>query len=113
MFLTDDTVAIHRCVSWQIVCVFLFAFGLLLALCLSASLFFGETQIWLGDLRVVLVVLCCFLVVMICRVHVTNSCPCTSMNSLFSGKDRASERQGPNSREKKSGTTAFQATVFN
>jgi hypothetical protein len=62
-----------------------------------------------GDLRILLVVLCCcFLVVMICRVHATNSCPCTSMNSLFSGKDRASERQGPNSREKKAGTTAFQ-----
>ena len=81
-------------------CVFVCVWAL--ALCLSASLFFWRNANLAGDLRVVLVVLCCcFLVVMICRVHATNSCPCTSMNNLFSGKDRASERQGPNSREKK------------
>ena len=71
---------------------------------LVCCLLSGETQIWLGDLRVVsFFVVLVLIVVMICRSACDQLCPCRDVfeNCLFSCKDRASERHRPNQRKKK------------
>ena len=78
--------------------VFCLVFGLF-------SAFSDETQVWLGDLRVVVCwwfCLCCRCG-LICLLIWTNCVLCTnSFHCLCSCKDRASVRHRPNSRKKKS-----------
>ena len=52
--------------SWGKSFLWLFAFGLWPLLCVWFAFPRGETQIWLGDLRVVRFFLCCFWFVVIC-----------------------------------------------
>ena len=73
--------------------------------CLLCCLSNGETQIWLGDLRLALFLLVCVLfvlAVMICQASCDHRRPCRSFltNSFVSCKDRASERDRPYRREK-------------
>ena len=56
MFLKYGTVVIHCCVLWQISSVVVCFLGSGPVACLVCC-FSGETQIWLGDLRVVVVVI--------------------------------------------------------
>ena len=78
-----------------------FVFGLVFGL---FSAFSDETQVWLGDLRVVV---CwwfcdCCRCGLICLLIWTNCVLCTnSFHCLCSCKDRASGRHRPNSRKKK------------
>ena len=73
------------------------------AVCFAVSA--GETQVWLGDLRVVafgLVVV--FVVVVVASIDLPFSrtfCPCLCIPCLLSCKDRASARHRPHSRKKK------------
>ena len=74
--------------------------------CLLCCLSNGETQIWLGDLRLALVSLVCVLLVfaiMICQASCDHRHPCRSFltNSFDSCQDRALERDRPHRREKK------------
>ena len=58
-----------------------FVVGLLPRCVSGLLLFFDETQIWLGDLRVVSVVcLVCVLVVLICLTSLDLLCPCTNVS---------------------------------
>ena len=88
--------------------------------CLLCCLSNGETQIWLGDLRLALVLLVCALLVfaiMICQASCDHRRPCRSFltNSFDSCQDRAFERYRPHRRKKRLGqkkcvrcTAAFQ-----
>ena len=74
--------------------------------CLLCCLSNGETQIWLGDLRLALVSLVCVLLVfaiMICQASCDHRHPCRSFltNSFDSCQDRALERDRPHRRKKK------------
>ena len=84
--------------------LWLFLLGSRPARCLLCCLSDGEPQIWLGDLRLALCFLVCFLVVMICQAACDHRRPCSSFftNSFFSCKDRALERDRPHQRKKKS-----------
>jgi hypothetical protein len=55
MFLIHGTAVSYRCVSRQILLCFLFCVWGLAPLLFGLLFFSGETQIWLGDLRVVVV----------------------------------------------------------
>ena len=73
--------------------------------CLLCCLSNGETQIWLGDLRLALVSLVCVLLVfaiMICQASCDHRRPCRSFltNSFDSCQDRAFERDRPHRRKK-------------
>ena len=110
MFLTVRQWSYH-CVQWQIdsVGVFVWApapffvcFVLFFCCCFAFSA--GETQVWLGDLRVVFFVFVgCGFVVFIDLPTPRTLCPCTVyIFSLLSCKDRVLARHRPRSREKKS-----------
>ena len=76
--------------------------------CLLCCLSDGETQIWLGDLRLALSLFVCVLVVlsvMICQASCDHQRPCSSFltNSFVSCKDRALERDRPYQGKKKTG----------
>ena len=84
--------------------------------CLLCCLSNGETQIWLGDLRLALVSLVCVLLVfaiMICQASCDHRRPCRSFltNSFDSCQDRAFERDRPHRRKKK-GVSWLLARVF-
>ena len=84
--------------------------------CLLCCLSNGETQIWLGDLRLALVSLVCVLLVfaiMICQASCDHRRPCRSFltNSFDSCQDRAFERDRPH-RRKKNGVSWLLARVF-
>ena len=73
--------------------------------CLLCCLSNGETQIWLGDLRLALVSLVCVLLVfaiMICQASCDHRRPCRSFltSSFDSCQDRALERDRPHRRKK-------------
>ena len=100
-----------HCVPWQIDFVGvlfglrpLFFFLVYCSGCFAVSS--GETQVWLGDLRVVVVWWSCvFFLVFLLRFACSYG-PAVSLykrlfDSLCSCKDRASERHRPNSKEKK------------
>ena len=79
---------------WQITeCLVWFLFGPGPVLCCFAVLLFGETQIWLGDLRVVFgCVFCCLVCVdvMICqRFGTTRVLFLNAFHRLLNCKDRA------------------------
>ena len=89
-----------RCVLWQILFVVVVCLGL--APFLSGLLFsFDETQIWLGDLRVVVVVGPGLSFGFACFYGPTVSLYKCLSDSLFSCKDRASERHRPNAEKKR------------
>ena len=109
MFLTVRQWSYH-CVQWQIdsVGVFVWApapffvcFVLFFCCCFAFSA--GETQVWLGDLRVVFFVFVgCGFVVFIDLPTPRTLCPCTVyIFSLLSCKDRVLARHRPHSRKKK------------
>ena len=80
--------------------------------CLLCCLSNGETQIWLGDLRLALVSLVCVLLVfaiMICQASCDHRRPCRSFltNSFDSCQDRAFERDRPHRREKKKACRSY------
>ena len=84
--------------------LWLFLLGSCPVRCLLCCPLDGETQIWLGDLRLAFCFwLFCVLVFMICHAACDHLCPCRSSlnNSFFSCKDRALERDRPYQREKK------------
>ena len=91
-------------VSWANLS-WLFLLGSCPVRCLLCCPLDGETQIWLGDLRLACVFwfVVCVLVVMICPAACDHLCPCRSFlnSSFFSCKDRALERDRPYPRKKK------------
>jgi hypothetical protein len=88
-----------RCVPWQIHFVG-FVVWALAPLFVWFAVFLDETQIWLGDLQVVLVVClwCCLICLYLWTFCVLYKC---SFDSLCSCKDRATVRYRPNSRKKR------------
>ena len=84
--------------------LWLFLLGSCPVRCLLCCPLDGETQIWLGDLRLAFCFwLFCVLVFMICHAACDHLCPCRSSlnNSFFSCKDRALERDRPIPEDKK------------
>ena len=77
-----------------------FVFGLFSAVCFAVSA--GDTQVWLGDLRVVV---CCVVVVSVCQIIdlliKRTFCPCTVFVCLLTCKDRAISATSATLEEKK------------
>ena len=77
-----------------------FVFGLFSAVCFAVSA--GDTQVWLGDLRVVV---CCVVVVSVCQITdlliKRTFCPCTVFVCLLTCKDRAISATSATLEEKK------------
>ena len=81
----------------------LFLLGSCPVRCLLCCPLDGETQIWLGDLRLAFCFwLVCVFVVVICLAACDHLCPCRCFlnNSFFSCEDRASERDRPYQKKK-------------
>ena len=95
--------------------LWLFLLGSCPVRCLLCCPFDGETQIWLGDLRLAFVFLVvCVLVFMICQAACDHLCPCRSFlnNSFFSCKDRALERDRPYQKKLDDGWPESEKDVF-
>ena len=79
------------------------------------SLFFlyGDTHIWLGDLRVaVFFWLLCFVVTMIATMDATNSVHVFSVAAYSNWKDRALERDRPHLRKKESVCLSIHPSIY-
>ena len=89
-------------VSWGNFFLWVFLFGLLPLLCVWFAVPLGETQIWLGDLRVVwLICVVCGLLWFACIFGPFGSLYKWCFYCLCSCKDRAKVRHRPYSRKKK------------